>query len=123
MGLSKSTRWKFYFLALALTIGSAEAAEIKKCYLSPPQAEEQRSWRMIDGKKCWYIGPRKMDKSLLKWEPEQPVESEPMPLPVEAPPVRAEGPSEFEDRWQGLYDHRTARDPFPINRWRVWEAE
>jgi hypothetical protein len=108
-------------IILFLLTGEAGAAQIK-CQPTPPQANEQVSWRTIDGRRCWYIGPRKIDKSLLFWEPEKPLEIEEMPLPTPAPPIRAEElPSEFQDRWDGLYDHRTARDPQPMQQWRLWE--
>ena len=54
--------------------------------------------------------------------PRSRLEIEEMPLPTEAPPVRAqEMPSEFEDRWNAQYDHRTARDSVPVEQWRLWE--
>ena len=108
-------------LALFLLVGQAHAAPTIKCEATPPQVNTYVNWRLIDGRRCYYIG-RRLDKSLLYWEPEKPIEVEEMPLPAEAPPVRAqEMPSEFEDRWQGLYDHRTARDSQPLQQWRLWE--
>ena len=103
-----------------LLAGQAVAAPQLKCHVSPPQVPEQRSWLTVDGRKCWYIGPRKIDRSLLYWEREQPIEIEEMPLPVPSPAIRAEDISEFEDRWAGIYDHRTARDPTPVEQWRMW---
>jgi hypothetical protein len=49
------------------------------------------SYRTVDGKKCWYQGPRMMPKSNLKW-----VIEEPVPMTV---------PNEFELRWRGLEYH------------------
>ena len=105
-------------LLALLGTGQADAAPTIKCHVAPPQVLEQRSWLTIDGRKCWYIGPRRIDRSLLYWEREQPIEIEPMPLPVDAPAIRAQ--DEFEDRWNAQYDHRTARDPQPLEQWRLW---
>ena len=107
-------------LVLFLLVGQADAANQIKCYSSPPQVAGWVAWQTVDGKRCWYVGRRRIDKSLLYWEREQPIEVEPMPLPTEEPPVRAQD-SEFEDRWNAQYDHRTARDPLPMQQWRMWE--
>ena len=59
------------------------------------------NWRIIDGRRCYYIG-RRIDKSLLYWEPEKPIEVEEMPLPAEAPAIRAqEMHQNSRIRWQG----------------------
>jgi hypothetical protein len=108
-------------IILFLLTGEASAAQIK-CQATPPQVNTYVNWRIIDGRKCYYVGRQRLDKSLLFWEPEKPPEVEEVPLPTPAPPIRAEElPSEFEDRWQGLQDHRTARDPNPLATWRLWE--
>jgi hypothetical protein len=45
------------------------------------------SYRIIDGRKCWYSGKPMMSKSLLRWPAKaQPVSRE-APNPREAPPV------------------------------------
>ena len=34
---------------------------------SPSKAQGHWSWRLIDGRKCWYAGKTVISKSLLKW--------------------------------------------------------
>ena len=104
---------------MLLLVGKAEAAPTIKCEATPPKVNTYVNWRIIDGRRCYYIG-RRIDKSQLYWEPEKPLEIEEMPLPTEAPPVRAQD-TEFEDRWQGLYNIRAVRDPQPMQQWRLWE--
>jgi hypothetical protein len=45
---------------------SAKAVE---CQTSRPAGPGPRSWRLIDGRKCWYEGALGMDRSLLHWPP------------------------------------------------------
>jgi hypothetical protein len=42
-------------------------APIKECVASPSKAQGHWSWRLIDGRKCWYAGKTVISKSLLKW--------------------------------------------------------
>jgi hypothetical protein len=55
------------------------------------------SYRTVDGKKCWYQGPRMMPKSGLRWE------YEPMPT-IKAPDIMIPEPEDddgtFESRWR-----------------------
>jgi hypothetical protein len=39
------------------------------CQTSKPAGHGSWSWRLIDGRKCWYEGTVGMDKSLLHWPP------------------------------------------------------
>ena len=38
----------------------------------PSAAKEYWSWRLIDGKRCWYPGRPGMDKTNLTWAPSGP---------------------------------------------------
>jgi hypothetical protein len=58
------------------------------------------SWRMIEGRKCWYAGPRKLPKERLRWA--KPREEEPPTWIVNPPPPAAPVDEEFELRWRGL---------------------
>jgi hypothetical protein len=104
---------------MILHITEVIAAPQIKCEATPPKVNSYINWRLIDGRRCYYVG-RRIDKGLLYWEPEKPLEIEEMPLPVEAPAIRAQD-TEFEDRWNAQFDHRTTRDPLPLQQWRMWE--
>jgi hypothetical protein len=109
-------------IILLLLTGVATATPVK-CYSTPPQGQGWVAWQTVDGKRCWYAGKRRIDKSLLRWDKPS-IDVEPMPpptedeLPTEAPPIRAQ--DEFEDRWSAQHDHRWSRDPLPINQWKLW---
>jgi hypothetical protein len=102
-------------IMLLLLTGQAGAAQIK-CYSSPPRVNTYVNWRIIDGRRCYYIGKR-IDKSLLYWEREQ--SPTPTPLPVPRPAIRAQ--SDFEDRWSGLGDHENLFEPTMLEQWRLWQ--
>lgn len=102
----------------------AIAREIKTCHGEPPSGpQEPWAWRSVDSRKCWYQGPRKYPRELLRWPiPEaQPArdEEEPAFTRQPAPPILARD-EEFEDRWAAQYDFRWSYDPFPIERWKMW---
>ena len=69
-------------LALVLT-GSTGSAHAVDCQ-SDKGSGYPWSWRLIDGKRCWYKGNPGMDKKLLRW-----AENTPAP----APAARARRPS------------------------------
>ena len=54
-------------VALLLPVGM-QTAEAKQCSATMP-AKPQGHWtyRLIDGRKCWYEGSSKISKSLLQW--------------------------------------------------------
>jgi hypothetical protein len=91
-----------------------------KCQATPPKANTYINWRIIDGRKCYYIGKLKLDKSLLYWEePEKPLEIEEMPLPTPAPAIRAQ--SDFENRWQGIINRENLLEPTVMEQWKLME--
>jgi hypothetical protein len=55
---------------LASSDGMATPAQGIECRSSKTDTRYW-SWRIIDGRRCWYPGRRKLDKSLLHW-PRQP---------------------------------------------------
>ena len=105
-------------LAMCFTLmllGSAKAVE---CKTSRPGANSYWSWRLIDGRQCWYKGMRRMDKSLLHWSAahhrssklattaerykDVPPTAERAPIPVQLQqmlPILPAQPT-FEDRWR-----------------------
>jgi hypothetical protein len=96
-----------------------QAAEAKQCIAAEPSKPQKHwSYRLIDGRKCWYEGENNFPKSLLQW-PEQtsPLEAfgkaEPNPeerpsspvMQTESPPGEANAQLElesFEARWRAL---------------------
>jgi hypothetical protein len=61
-------------LALVLSVASVifigmPTAEAKQCSVAPPSRSVQGHWsyRLIDGRKCWYEGENNFPKSLLQW--------------------------------------------------------
>ena len=47
----------------------APAAQAKQCSIARPLDAQGHwwSWRLIDGRKCWYEGRTAISKSLLQW--------------------------------------------------------
>jgi len=109
----------FWLAVCGLLLFNLMSQAAIECQAEPPNNPTERWWwRMIDGKKCWYVGRRMIDKSELYWPEEPPYEPDP-PEMIEEPPLINRG--EFQDRWDGLLDTRFASDPFPIERWRLWK--
>jgi hypothetical protein len=72
-------------LSAALLPISAPAAPTKECRASvPARAQGQWSWRLIDGRKCWYAGKAVIPKSALRWPAAAPT---PAQAKAEAIPV------------------------------------
>lgn len=42
-------------------------APIRECSASPGKTQGHWSWRLIDGRKCWYAGKMVIAKSSLRW--------------------------------------------------------
>ena len=83
------------------------AADVITCQPHRPHhARAYWSWREVSGRRCWYVGSRRVSKGMLSWasaaarESEEvaapPVEtpSESVPQPPKPPPVLL-----FEERW------------------------
>lgn len=67
------------------------------------------SWRLIDGKRCWYKGTRRIDKKKLSWNSSvkpkprvRPFISESAPVDEPVVPLRLDEPMTFEERWCAL---------------------
>ena len=50
-------------------------APIRECSASASKAQGHWSWRLIDGRKCWYAGKTVISKSLLRWAPAAPAQA------------------------------------------------
>src|SRR5246127_5751747 len=46
----------------------------QQCSAATPSPHGFWSWRLIDGRKCWYEGKPGLSKSLLKWPAQAPVQ-------------------------------------------------
>lgn len=124
-------------VAVALLVGTTSPAAARQCQTSGT------SWRLIDGRKCWFDGTRFMPKHKLHWaEPvrrssskrerrlarrsvraempmpvETPVESKPEPTPVKPEPM-VDLSVALAARAQQLHDGLLAPKPVrtvPIN--------
>jgi len=47
------------------------SAKALACQTSRPAGPGPRSWRLIEGRKCWYEGAAGVDRSLLHWPPDK----------------------------------------------------
>src|SRR5262245_7254773 len=85
---------QYIFLAVLMTALSAAllpinapAAQTKECRAAvPARAQGHWSWRLIDGRKCWYAGKTVIPKSALRWPATTPAQAK---ATVTAPPVQA----------------------------------
>ena len=51
-------------------------AQIKECSVKPPSnTRGPWSWRLIDGRKCWYAGKAVISKSSLRWAAAAPAQA------------------------------------------------
>ena len=78
-------------LSAALLPINAPAAQIKECRATvPARAQGHWSWRLIDGRKCWYAGKTVIPKSALRWPATTPAQAKAQEkAPVVAPAVQA----------------------------------
>ena len=105
-------------MGIVLLIGM-QATEAKQCSAAlPSNPQGHWSYRLIDGRKCWYEGENNFPKSLLQW-PEQNSalsafgkaeprpEQEPLPAVTQtmsphAEPTNQSDSESFEARWRAV---------------------
>jgi hypothetical protein len=101
-------------IAALVPIGMLTAqakAQIKECIASPSKTQGHWSWRLIDGRKCWYAGKAVISKSLLRWPAAAPaVAKAKVAPPVSAVTEKRSDPmgaqarmldeESFESRWR-----------------------
>ena len=107
----------FFFavcISALLPIGMLTAqakAPLRECSASPSKAQGHWSWRLIDGRKCWYAGKTVISKSLLKWPAAAPAQAQvkvapPVSVVTEkrSDPMDAQArmldDASFESRWR-----------------------
>jgi hypothetical protein len=54
-------------IAALMPTGVANAKAMECSVARPSNAHGYWSWRLIDGRKCWYAGKTMISKSLLQW--------------------------------------------------------
>jgi len=93
-------------------LSSASTAQAKQCSTErPPNTRSYWSYRLIDGRKCWYEGQPMLPKSMLHWARARPAqaddrEQEPSVLPagrynfLDAQASMPEDSDSFEARWR-----------------------
>ena len=85
-------------------------APIRVCSASASKAQGHWSWRLIDGRKCWYAGKTVISKSLLKWPAAAPAQAKAAATPVRVAAEKRSDPMDaqarmldddsFESRWR-----------------------
>ncbi len=50
-------------------------ATVKECSASPGKTQGHWSWRLIDGRKCWYAGKAVIAKASLRWPAAAPAQA------------------------------------------------
>lgn len=53
--------------ATAIVLLFAGDAKAIECQADMQRGHDYWAWRLIDGRKCWYVGAPGLDKSLLRW--------------------------------------------------------
>jgi hypothetical protein len=107
------------FLAVALAalalIGTTTADAKQQCSTAAA-SQGYWSWRMIDGRKCWYEGKPMLSKSELEWATQSAARPAPTDEPASAPPEMRRDPMDaqarvpddsgtFEALWRSRIEH------------------
>ena len=99
----------------SVAFASALHAKARQCSAERPQAARAYwSYRLIDGRKCWYEGKPMLSKSLLHWpsartKQAERAEREPSVLPaagynfLDAQASMPDSSDSFEARWRGRF--------------------
>jgi hypothetical protein len=76
-------------IAALVPTGGANAKAVECSVARGSHTQGYWSWRLIDGRKCWYLGKTMISKSLLQWPAKVSVQAkaDPKPVPVTVVPV------------------------------------
>ena len=76
-------------IAALMPTGGANAKAVECSVARPSHPQGYWSWRLIDGRKCWYLGKTMISKSLLQWPAKVSAQAkaDPKPVPVTVVPV------------------------------------
>jgi hypothetical protein len=110
-------------IAVLMPTGAANAKAMECSVARPSSAQGYWSWRLIDGRKCWYAGKTMVSKSLLQWPAKASVEqakADTAPVrvtvvPVTVVPAAAEKRSDPLDAQARLLDYANSFEA----RWRA----
>jgi hypothetical protein len=69
-------------IAVLMPTGEANAKAIECSAARPSNPQGYWSWRLIDGRKCWYAGKTMISKSLLQWPAKASVQAKADPAPA-----------------------------------------
>ncbi len=103
---------KRWIAALLIFVCWSEAADALACKSSPSR-DTYHQYRIVDGKKCWYAGREKLEKSALAWKTRDITGSENtsrLSVRVKAPAARLQGPPEQQRNTLGVTAGETAPD-------------
>jgi hypothetical protein len=99
-------------IAALMPTGVANAKAMECSVARPSSAQGYWSWRLIDGRKCWYAGKTMVAKSLLQWPAKASVQAKadttPVPVtptekrsdPLDAQARLLDYANSFEARWR-----------------------
>jgi len=100
-------------IAALVPIGMLTAqakVQMKECVASPSKAQGHWSWRLIDGRKCWYAGKTVIPKSSLQWAAAAPAQAKAAAAPISVVTEKRSDPMDaqarmldddsFESRWR-----------------------
>src|SRR5205823_11939112 len=100
-------------IAVLVPIGMLTAqakAQMKECVASPSKVQGHWSWRLIDGRKCWYAGKTVISKSSLRWPAAAPAQAKAAAAPISVVTEKRSGHMDaqarmldddsFESRWR-----------------------
>jgi hypothetical protein len=92
----------------------AQTGQAKQCSTARPSDPHGHwwSWRLIDGRKCWYEGRAQISKSLLQWSEPSPAKRETAALPV----------SMLKQKPKELLDSRASLPPDTDSFESLWRA-
>ena len=109
-------------IAVLMPSGGANAKSVDCSVVRPSNGHGYWSWRLIDGRKCWYAGKTMISKSLLQWPAKASVQvkADTAParvtvVPVTVVPVPSEGRSDPLDAQARLLDYANSFEA----RWRA----
>ena len=74
-------------IAVLMPSGGANAKSVECSVVRPSNGHGYWSWRLIDGRKCWYAGKTVISKSVLKWPAAVRAQAKAHVAPVRVAPV------------------------------------
>ncbi|WP_247781892.1 hypothetical protein [Bradyrhizobium sp. 170] len=107
-------------IAVLMPTGVANAKAMECSVARPSSPQGYWSWRLIDGRKCWYAGKTMISKSLLQWPPakasvQAKADTAPVPVTVAPGTVATEKRSDPRDAQARLLDYANSFEA----RWRA----